>query len=142
MMTLRFSLLALLPLCAACAQLPSVGDRPVPNAFFVFFDKGSAQSAKGSDPVLREAAAFLRAHDDIRVNVVGHRSSGETARGIDLARADAVGAALEKTGIGSDRMVVVGRGQTESVASAAGGDPTVDRRVDIVPVLLGTAPLR
>ena len=134
---LRLGLIGLLPLTAACAPLPHVGDRAVPNAFFVFFDSGSASPAEGSDAVLREAAAFARAHDTLQFKVVGHRAKAEKDDALDIARAVAVGARLETAGVASDRMVVVGMGHAESIAAAAGNDPAADRRVDILVSLGG-----
>lgn len=121
---------------ASCAQVPSVRDREVPSAFFVFFDENSVQTLAGSDAVLDEASAFLRYYQDLTVNVVGQRAKSETPNAtngtLDGQRAAFIAAQLANRGVEAGRMRVVSQGVNESMAAAAGGDESVDRRVDIL----------
>ena len=126
---------------ASCAQVPTVRNREVPSAFFVFFDENSVQSLAGSDAVLDEVSDFLLYYKDLTVNVVGQRAKGETAKStngtLDGQRAAFIATELVNRGVEAGRMRVVGQGINESMAAAAGGDESVDRRVDIL--LLGAS---
>jgi len=51
---------------------------------------------------------------------------------IDAQRANFVAAQLQQRGVAAERMSVGSKGVSESMASAAGGDESVDRRVDII----------
>jgi outer membrane protein OmpA-like peptidoglycan-associated protein len=51
---------------------------------------------------------------------------------IDAQRANFVAAQLQTRGVAAERMSVGSKGVSESMASAAGGDESVDRRVDII----------
>ena len=70
--------------------------------------------------MLDEAAAYLASHPDVTVEIAGHTDSdGESAENITLSqdRADVVKAYLEDQGIDGSRLVPVGYGETEPVAS-------------------------
>ena len=132
----KFLIPLLLVFLASCAQFPPVKDRDVPTAFFVFFDENSAQTVDGSDKILDEVAGFLKFYGDLTVNIVGQRAESETSDAtdgtIDSQRANFVAAQLQTRGVAAERMSVGSKGVSESMASAAGGDESVDRRVDII----------
>jgi outer membrane protein OmpA-like peptidoglycan-associated protein len=132
----KFMIPLLLVFLASCAQFPPVKDRDVPTAFFVFFDENSAQTVDGSDKILDEVAGFLKFYGDLTVNIVGQRAESETSDAtdetIDAQRANFVAAQLQTRGVAAERMSVGSKGVSESMASAAGGDESVDRRVDII----------
>ena len=139
----KFLIPLLLVFLASCAQFPPVKDRDVPTAFFVFFDENSAQTVDGSDKILDEVAGFLKFYGDLTVNIVGQRAESETSDAtdetidatdetIDAQRANFVAAQLQQRGVAAERMSVGSKGVSESMASAAGGDESVDRRVDII----------
>ena len=139
----KFLIPLLLVFLASCAQFPPVKDRDVPTAFFVFFDENSAQTVDGSDKILDEVAGFLKFYGDLTVNIVGQRAESETSDAtdetsdatdetIDAQRANFVAAQLQTRGVAAERMSVGSKGVSESMASAAGGDESVDRRVDII----------
>jgi outer membrane protein OmpA-like peptidoglycan-associated protein len=133
----------LLVFLASCSQFPPVKDRDIPTAFFVFFDENSAQTVDGSDKILDEVAGFLKFYGDLTVNIVGQRAESETSDAtdetsdatdgtIDVQRANFVASQLQTRGVAAERMSVGSKGVSESMASAAGGDESVDRRVDII----------
>jgi outer membrane protein OmpA-like peptidoglycan-associated protein len=139
----KFMIPLLLVFLASCAQFPPVKDRDVPTAFFVFFDENSAQTVDGSDKILDEVAGFLKFYGDLTVNIVGQRAESETSDAtdetsdatdgtIDVQRANFVASQLQTRGVAAERMSVGSKGVSESMASAAGGDESVDRRVDII----------
>lgn len=137
----KFLIPLLLIFLASCAQLtslqvPSVKDREVPTAFFVFFDENSAQDVEGSGAILDEVAAFMSHYTELTVNIVGQRGKSETSSAtggtLDAQRASVVAAQLQRRGIDIGRMRVVSQGTNESMAAAVGGDESVDRRVDIL----------
>lgn len=132
----KFLIPLLLVFLASCSQVPPVKDRDVPTAFFVFFDENSAQTVGGSAKVLDEVAGFLKFYDDLTVNIVGQRARSESSEAtdgtLDAQRAKVVAAQLQMRGVTAQRMSVVSKGVSESMASAAGGEESVDRRVDIM----------
>jgi outer membrane protein OmpA-like peptidoglycan-associated protein len=139
----KFLIPLLLVFLASCSQFPPVKDRDIPTAFFVFFDENSAQTVDGSDKILDEVAGFLKFYVDLTVNIVGQRAESETSDAtdetsdatdgtIDVQRANFVAAQLQTRGVAAERMSVGSKGVSESMASAAGGDESVDRRVDII----------
>ncbi len=86
----------------------------------VTFEVRSATITDAGRAVLDEAAAYLASHPDVTVEIAGHTDSdGESAENITLSqdRADVVKAYLEDQGIDGSRLVPVGYGETEPVAS-------------------------
>lgn len=127
------ALLALAVSVSACVGTPSVRGTPVPTAFFVFFDQGSAEPMADSAAVFDEAAAYLTQYDNTAVRIVGHVSSDEAAADLDKQRASRAAEELVKRGAQPARMKLVGVGTAESVSGAGGaGDPAVDRRVELL----------
>jgi outer membrane protein OmpA-like peptidoglycan-associated protein len=123
-------------LLTSCSQFPPVKDRDVPTAFFVFFDENSAQAVDGSDKVLDEVAGFLKFYDDLTVIIIGQRARSETSDAtdgsLDAQRARFVAGQLQVRGVTPKRMSVGSKGVSESMANEAGGEESVDRRVDIM----------
>lgn len=132
----KFMIPLLLIFLASCSQFPPVKDRNVPTAFFVFFDENSAQTVDGSDEILDEVAGFLTFYGNLTVNIVGHRAESETLDAtdgtIDVHRATVVAAQLQQRGVVAERMSIGGKGVSEAMTGAAGDDESVDRRVDII----------
>jgi outer membrane protein OmpA-like peptidoglycan-associated protein len=132
----KFLIPLFLLVLVSCSQVPSVMDRDVPSAFFVFFDENSAKPVEGSPKILDEVSAFLNYYDDLSVSIVGQRAVSETSDttggALDAQRAAVVAAQLQWRGIEIGRMVVDSKGVSETMAAVAGGDEAVDRRVDIM----------
>ena len=83
------------------------------------FDTGSDQLRPESMNVIKEVAAALRKQVALKVCVEGHTdSTGDAAKNLELSkrRAEAVRGALEKLGIGADRLTIEGHGQTKPMA--------------------------
>lgn len=125
----------------ACAPVMSdlertVASQDVPTAMFVFFDKDSVTPVEGSDVVFDRAAAVLGVFDNIGVKVVGHKAKDEAARidgiSLDEARARAMVKALTGRGVAGKIVDARSQGTKESMAKAAGGDTSVDRRGEFI----------
>lgn len=136
-------LLAILVLsaCAPASNLIDVSGQDVPTAVFVFFDAGSATPQAESDIAINEAAAFLVQYDNTFARIIGHVAPDEALspdanQRLDTLRSTSVGVQLMQLGVGGDRIQQVSAGRGENM-SAPGGDPSIDRRVDII---FGTVP--
>lgn len=122
--------------CAPSSGLVNVKGRDVPTAVFVFFDKDSPVPQDESESVINEAAAFLVQYDNTVARIVGHvapdeeLSSDEDQR-LDRLRAAAIGARLVQYGVQGNRIQPAVAGRRENM-SGQGGDPAIDRRVDIL----------
>lgn len=134
MNTLRRCIVLCLALAVSgCVGMPDVKGKPVPTAFFVFFEKDSATPNAEATPVFDEAAAYLTQYDNTAVRIVGHMSKDENAADLDQQRASRVAEELAKRGAQPVRMKLVGMGARENLSSnPAVGDPTVDRRVELL----------
>jgi outer membrane protein OmpA-like peptidoglycan-associated protein len=118
---------------AGCVGAPSVKGKPVPTAFFVFFEKDSATPDESAKPVFDEAAAYLVQYDNTAVRIVGHMSKDESTSDLDQQRASRAAEELAKRGAQPVRMKLLGKGATENISSDPKvGDPSVDRRVEIL----------
>lgn len=118
---------------SGCVGMPDVKGKPVPTAFFVFFEKDSATPDVESNPVFDEAAAYLIQYDNTAVRIVGHMATDEKVADLDQQRASRIAEELAKRGAQAVRMKLVGMGAKENLSSnPAVGDPTVDRRVEIL----------
>lgn len=122
--------------CAPSSNLVNVRGQDVPTAIFVFFDEDSAIPQTESESVINEAAAFLVQYDNTVARIVGHvapdeeLSSDENQR-LDRLRAASIGALLVQFGVQGDRIQPISAGRRENM-STQGGDPSIDRRVDII----------
>lgn len=128
--------------CAPSSNLINVRGQDVPTAFFVFFDEDSAIPQSESDAAINEAAAFLVQYDNTVARVVGHVApdedlSSDPDQRLDRLRSASIGSRLIQYGVESDRIQPVAAGRGENM-SGQGGDPSIDRRVDI---LFGTRPV-
>lgn len=129
----RYIVLCLSVALSGCVGMPDVKGKPVPTAFFVFFEKDSATPNAESNPVFDEAAAYLIQYDNTAVRIVGHMATDEKVADLDQQRASRVAEELAKRGAQAVRMKLVGMGAKENLSSdPAVGDPTVDRRVEIL----------
>lgn len=118
---------------AGCVGTPNVKGKPVPTAFFVFFEKDSATPDEEAAAVFDEAAAYLVQYDNTAVRIVGHVSKDENVAELDQQRASRAAEELAKRGAQPVRMQLLGMGSQENISSDPSvGDPAVDRRVEIL----------
>ncbi len=120
---------SLTALLGACVTGPDVRGKPVPTAYFIFYEKDSVTPTEDSSSSFDEAAAFLTQYDNTSVRIVGHVSADETVADLDKQRASHVAEELAKRGAQPPRMQLLGVGNSESIAN---GDGTADRRVEIL----------
>jgi outer membrane protein OmpA-like peptidoglycan-associated protein len=86
----------------------------------LLFDFDSAALRDTARANLREFATRMQDFEDTRVLVVGHTDAQGAAdynRDLSERRADAAAAVLMEQGVAADRIVSVGRGETEPVAT-------------------------
>jgi outer membrane protein OmpA-like peptidoglycan-associated protein len=86
----------------------------------LLFDFDSAALRGTARTNLREFAESMRDFEDTRILVVGHTDAQGAAdynRDLSERRADAAAAVLLEQGVAADRIVSVGRGETEPVAT-------------------------
>lgn len=118
---------------SGCVGTPNVKGKPVPTAFFVFFQKDSAEPDEDAKAVFDEAAAYLIQYDNTAVRIVGHESKDETTAELDQKRASRAAEELAKRGAQPVRMQLLGMGTQENIsADPSVGDVSVDRRVEIL----------
>jgi outer membrane protein OmpA-like peptidoglycan-associated protein len=103
----------------------------------ILFATGKADLRPESRPVLKEIAATMKEHPDLRILIEGHTDNvGAAAANLALsdARAAAVKAALVADfGVAADRMTTKGLGDTRpSVPNATPEGRAQNRRVEIV----------
>jgi len=129
----RCMVLGLALALAGCVGAPNIKGKPVPTAFFVFFEKDSATPDEDAAAVFDEAAAYLIQYDNTAVRIVGHMSKDESTAELDQQRASRAAEELAKRGAQPVRMQLLGMGTQENISSDPSvGDPTVDRRVEIL----------
>ena len=122
--------------CAPSSNLINVRGQEVPTAIFIFFDKDSAIPQEESGQAINEAAAFLVQYDNTVARIVGHVAPDEELASdanqrLDRLRAAAIGSRLVQYGVQSNRIQPIASGRKENM-SGQGGDPSIDRRVDIL----------
>ena len=103
----------------------------------ILFATGKADLQPESRPVLKEIAAVLKDHDDLRILIEGHTdNAGKPDANLALsdARAAAVKAALvAQFGVAGDRITTKGLGDTKpTVPNATAEGRAQNRRVEIV----------
>lgn len=102
----------------------------------VLFDTGKAELKSGAATNLAKLAAFLNQYPDRSVLIEGHTDSvgsEDYNLGLSQRRADAVKSWLMSQGVGSDRLVTSGKGESSPVAgndSASGRQ--LNRRVEVI----------
>lgn len=113
----------------------------VPTAYFLFFGPDSIELPPSELIVVQELVGLLGSHRNLRANIVGHRAADERGQvqgmPIDQARSVYVGELLSANGVDPARLTAAASDTRESVAEAAGGDPDVDRRVDVILLVEG-----
>jgi OmpA-OmpF porin, OOP family len=101
----------------------------------ILFDTGSDRIRVESTPTLKEIAAMLTAHPDLKLDVEGHTDTvGDAAANQALSerRAEAVVAWLTGQGIAADRLTPKGYGATRPIASNATPEGRqINRRVEL-----------
>jgi len=98
------------------------------------FATGSANLDATSLKEVAELSKVLKAFSKVHINIEGHTdSSGDAAKNkaLSLARANAVKAQLEKSGIAANRLTTQGLG-SEKPANAADTAAAENRRVEVV----------
>lgn len=100
------------------------------------FDTGKATIRPASAALIKEAAAMLAAHPDLKVSVEGHTDNTGTPAGnrtLSEQRARAVVAALAALGVEGSRMTAAGHGQDRPVAgNETEAGRAQNRRVELV----------
>ena len=102
----------------------------------LFFDTGKTSLKKGAQATLTRIAEQLESDPNVKVTVEGHTDSvGTAARNQELSekRANAVRDFLVGAGVAADRVIAVGRGEEQPIATnktAAGRQQ--NRRVELV----------
>ena len=102
----------------------------------VFFDSGKSTLKKGAQTTLTRIANQLKGDSSVKVTVEGHTDNTGTAeknQALSEKRAEAVRDFLVSTGVPSDRVTAVGKGDTQPIATnktAAGRQQ--NRRVELV----------
>lgn len=102
----------------------------------VMFDYDSADISPGFTPTLRQVARLIRRQRGVRARIIGHTDSvGSESYNLDLSlrRAESVATFLGAQGVQNRRLVTLGRGELEPIASNATPEGRqMNRRVDIV----------
>lgn len=105
----------------------------------ITFQTGAAELTPESDTTITAIAELLTENPTVRVEIGGHTDSDgvpEENEILSQARADAVAASLVTKGIQADRLVAVGFGDTQPVASNETGEGKAqNRRIEFL--LLG-----
>ncbi len=137
----KFLTLAIAVLLSACGVADSelqrsVKNDEVPTAFFVLFEPNSAVPTAGSEKVIREVFLLMSRYKTLSAKVVAHNSTSEVSpqlgSKLDEQRSTFVVGKLVGQGISAARLGVLNMGAKESMAAIAGGDESVDRRVEII----------
>lgn len=86
----------------------------------IHFAFKSAEMGEGSEPVLQQIVGLLRQHPEVQLVIEAHTDDiGSRAYNIDLSqqRAQSVQAYLQQNGIATDRLIPVGHGKNQPIAS-------------------------
>lgn len=100
----------------------------------ITFDSGSSKLTARDKTIVAKVAAILKANPSVRIRVQGDTDSiGPSAFNLTMSRrrANAVASALEALGISSDRLTIVGYGETKPlVPNTTPENRHMNRRVD------------
>jgi OOP family OmpA-OmpF porin len=103
----------------------------------ILFDTGKSEVKPESTPTLKQIAAALKEHPDLRVEIQGHTDNvGKADANLKLsqARAEAVKASLTgEYGVSADQLTAKGYGDTKPAADNASAEGRANnRRVELV----------
>jgi outer membrane protein OmpA-like peptidoglycan-associated protein len=102
----------------------------------VMFAYDSADISRDFAPTLREVARLMKRHRGVRARIIGHTDNqGSQSYNLDLSlrRAESVALFLSAQGVRNRRLITLGRGEEEPIASnATPQGRQMNRRVDIV----------
>ena len=93
---------------------------PLKETLKVFFQRGSAKIMRNSYPEIQRFANFLKKNTGYKVKIIGHtdsRGKAETNMKLSIRRAEAIKNALILEGINPSRIITVGRGELDPIAS-------------------------
>lgn len=114
-----------------CPDIPGVAEeegclpRAIQSRFVgsvrgIYFAMGSAKILASSHKTLDEAAKIFKTYGMLRIEISGHtddQGKDEMNLALSQQRADSVKAYLVERGVGTDRIVAVGLGETKPIAS-------------------------
>lgn len=134
-------LMAVAGLAQTVAEPPEEPPRIVLRSIQFAFDSASVDAA--SVAMLRMVADWLEQHPEARLRIEGHSSApGSEAYNLELSleRARGVQRVLVDYGVGSDRLEVVGRGESQPLApNDTREGRALNRRIEFVVVEGGEA---
>lgn len=101
----------------------------------IHFKTGSDAVLPESAPVLRQVAAYMQAHPELKLGITGHTDNvGTPASNLDLSRRRAASVSrvlVQQFGIGEDRFTTDGKGDTQPAANNATPEGrAMNRRVE------------
>lgn len=128
-----------MPAAAVAPAPPAPTGRGVPELpvlYRVFFEWDKAEITAESTRTLQEAASTAKAAPVTRIIATGHADRSGSERynmALSLRRASAVKALLVRDGVPENQIVILGRGERETlVPTADGAREMLNRRVEIV----------
>ncbi|MEZ4790863.1 MAG: PKD domain-containing protein [Flavobacteriales bacterium] len=86
----------------------------------IHFEFKSAELGEGSEPVLEQILGLLRQHPELQLVIEAHTDDiGSRAYNVELSqqRAQSVTHYLEENGVGGERLVAIGHGKNQPIAS-------------------------
>lgn len=124
---------------AGCKPAKDMLDSGKLVTYGIHFETGSDVVMPESAPVLRQVAAYMEKHADVKLKITGHTDNvGTAASNLDLSKRRAASVAkvlAEQFGVAADRFTTDGRGDTQAVKSNAKPEGrAMNRRVEFAKV--------